>query len=67
MNIITAQDDTVDLICWRYYGKTQGVTEQVYTANPGLCELGPLLPGGRSIYLPEVAQQTTAETVQLWD
>ncbi|MDK1707017.1 tail protein X [Serratia marcescens] len=67
MNVIAAQGDTVDLICWRHYGKTRGVTEQVYNANPGLCEKGPLLPAGTAVYLPEVAQSATSDTVQLWD
>ena len=67
MRVIATQNDTVELICWRHYGKTRGVTEQVYNANPGLCELGPLLPAGTVVYLPEITQSTTTETVQLWD
>ena len=27
--VIANQGDTVDAICWRYYGRTAGVTEAV--------------------------------------
>jgi phage tail protein X len=61
--------ETVDAICWRVLGRTQGVTEQVLALNPGLAALGPALPAGTMINLPEVAQLTPAvrETVNLWD
>jgi len=61
------QGDTVDRICYRYYGYTAGVTEAVLKANPGLAELGPVLPMGTKVMLPEVAEQQTKTTVQLWD
>lgn len=67
MNVIASDGDTVDLLCWRHYGKSKGVTEQAYLANPGLCDKGPLLSAGTVVYLPEVTQSTTQETVQLWD
>lgn len=34
--IRTIQNDTVDALCWRFYGRTAGVTEAVLEANPGL-------------------------------
>ena len=42
----SVQGDTVDLICWRTYGRTAGITEQVLEANPGLADLGAELPIG---------------------
>lgn len=36
MKVRAHQYDTVDALCWRHYGRTQGVTEQVLKANPGL-------------------------------
>ena len=36
MKVKALQGDTVDLLCWRHYGTTQGVTEKVLSANPGL-------------------------------
>ncbi|CAQ86377.1 probable phage tail protein [Photorhabdus asymbiotica] len=35
------QYDTVDSLCWRYYGRTQGVTELVLEAIPVWPILGP--------------------------
>ncbi len=63
------QGDTVDLICQRHYGRTAIVTEAVYNANAGLCELGPYLPLGTLITLPSIELTTTpAQTrVSLWD
>jgi phage tail protein X len=61
------QGDTVDAICWRHYGRTAGVTEAVYLANPGLAELGPILPHGHLVQLPAVAPQPERRMVQLWD
>lgn len=61
------QGDTVDLICWRHYGRTADVTEAVYQANPGLADLGTIIPQGHEIYLP--APETTApatQTISLW-
>ncbi|MGO2242738.1 MAG: tail protein X [Halomonas sp.] len=62
------QNDTLDAICYRAFGRTQGITEQVLAANPGLAELGPLLPDGTPVKLPTVTQpHSRAPTVQLWD
>lgn len=61
------QGDTVDRICFRYYGYTAGVTEAVLAANPGLADLGPILPTGTLIKMPEVAAKPTKSTVQLWE
>ncbi|EOK2692902.1 tail protein X, partial [Escherichia coli] len=56
-----------DALCWRHYGRTQGVTEQVLKANPGLAEYGPFLPHGLQVELPDIPTTTTVQTVQLWD
>jgi phage tail protein X len=62
------QGDTVDAICWRYYGRTAGVVEQVLDANPGLAALGPVLPMGSLITMPEAAAQAEQrQVVNLWD
>lgn len=46
--------EMVDEICQLYYGRTQGVVERVYAANRGLAALGPRLPAGTLVELPEV-------------
>ncbi|GHE20105.1 tail protein X [Halomonas urumqiensis] len=61
------QGDTLDALCYRVLGRTDGVTEQALDMNPGLAELGPILPHGTLVTLPE-EQRTPAvvDTVQLW-
>ncbi len=44
MKTFALQGDTLDAICVRYYGRTEGVVETVLAANPGLAELGAVLP-----------------------
>jgi phage tail protein X len=60
------QGDTVDFICWHYYGKTTGVLEKVLEANPTLAEYGPVLPVGTLVELPSLSTQVTANTEVLW-
>lgn len=68
MIIKSLQGDTLDLICWRYYGRTAGVLEQVLESNRGLAELGPILPMGTMVTLPDQpAQAGNKQIVQLWD
>ncbi|NWD70779.1 tail protein X [Pseudomonas gingeri] len=62
------QNDTVDNLCWRHYGRTAGVTEAVLEANPGLADHGPILPQGLVVEMPE--DQINApqrQMVNLWD
>ncbi|KIC36562.1 tail protein X [Leisingera sp. ANG-M7] len=60
--------DTVDEIVWRYYGnQVRGALEIVLEANPGLADLGPVLPVGTSVQLPEIETPKEAESVSLWD
>lgn len=68
VTVRTQQNDTVDALCWRHYGRTAGVTEAVLDANPGLADHGPVLPHGLTVQMPEA--QTAApqrQMVNLWD
>jgi phage tail protein X len=67
MDVKALQGDTVDQLCYRYYGKTQGVTESVLEANPGLCEGGPFLSAGQVVTLPDATQSAQEDIIQLWD
>lgn len=62
------QGETLDALCQRVLGRTAGVTEVALAANPGLADLGPVLPTGTLVDLPNVVQTTQPETdlVQLW-
>lgn len=62
------QGDTVDAICWRHYGRTAGVTEAVLDANPGLADLGTVLPHGHLVTLPAAPPAAIErQVVNLWD
>lgn len=64
----TQQNDTVDALCWRHYGRTAGVSESVLIANPRLADHGPVLPAGLLVTMPEL--QNTApqrQMVNLWE
>lgn len=65
--ITTRDGDVVDMIALEAYGRTAGATEAILDANVGLAELGPILPAGVVIILPDVAERSLIETVQLWD
>lgn len=67
MKVMAHQNDTVDALCWRYYGRTAGVTERVLAANPGLAEFGAVLPHGYPVEMPDLPAAVTAQRLQLWD
>lgn len=66
--VIAIQSDTVDSLCWRYYGRSSGIVEKILDANPHLSELGVILPLGTEVILPDIdSPQQTKQTIQLWD
>ncbi|WP_185998225.1 tail protein X [Novosphingobium aerophilum] len=69
-SVIAMQGDTLDMICWRVLGTTEGeVVEQAYALNPGLAALGTILPEGRTITLPDppAAAAVALDTINAWD
>lgn len=66
---VTGQSEMLDLICHRFYGRSAGTTEAVLAANPGLAALGPVLPFGTRILLPDLptGQRKTRPLTSLWD
>lgn len=61
------QGDTLDQLCHRHLGATAVVTEQALALNPGLAEIGPILPQGHLVTLPEAAPQPRQpEPINLW-
>ena len=68
MNVRSMQGDTVDLMCWRYYGRTDGTVEAVLEANAGLADLGTVLPLGTVVEMPDLTTvESTAPLLQLFD
>ena len=64
----TSQGDTVDIICWRFYGQQSGAVEAVLAANPGLAAQGPVLPVNVEMVLPDLPNPASeAQPIRLWD
>lgn len=67
MKVIANQNETLDAICYRIYGKTNGIVEAVLNLNPGLVDFGEIIPYGTEITLPDKAPKVTKKTINLWD
>jgi phage tail protein X len=69
MLVRALQGETIDALCQRVLGRTGSVTEAALAANQGLASLGPFLPMGTAVNLPDATQatQTEAVLVQLWN
>jgi len=68
MKYRTRDGDVLDAVCARHYGDTPHQVEDVIAANPGLAALGPVLPSGVIIELPEVKDAALERpTIRLWD
>lgn len=68
--ILTAhQDDTLDALIYRQFGKTEGLVEIALEHNPGLAYT-PILAMGQMVEMPDQQASYTpisTQTVQLWD
>ncbi|WP_441228025.1 tail protein X [Tardiphaga sp. 20_F10_N6_6] len=63
----TRDGDTADYIAWKHYGTTERlVVEQLLDANKGLADMGPLLPAGVIVTLPDIDTTEKATGVTLW-
>lgn len=68
MKVRARQGDTLDALCWRHLGATDGVVEAALELNPGLAEMGVILPHGTIVELPAPPTHTKeVQTVRLWD
>lgn len=63
------QGDTLDLMLHRDCGLGPEAIDAVLEANPGLAALGPVLPVGTPVLVPDaaVAAPATVKLLQLWD
>jgi phage tail protein X len=63
----TQQGDMVDLIAYRLRGTSTGITEAIFTLNPGLAKHGLILPAGLVLKLPPPpAKKTVREVKRIW-
>lgn len=64
---MTSDGDTVDYIAWKYYQTLEGrVVEQLLEANPGIADLGPVLPAGVLLTMPDIAPEQQEQGARLW-
>lgn len=64
----TKAGQTVDLVCQDFYGRTRDVTEAVLDANPGIAALGPVLPIGTVLVMPDIdTRPVSRPLVSLWE
>ena len=69
MNVTAHQGDSIDSLCYRHLGNSDAV-ETVLDQNPGLAALGPILPMGTVVTLPDAGAAGSARQknlIQLWD
>lgn len=67
MQVRAHQGDTLDNLCYRHLGNSAQV-EAALELNPGLAALGPVIPNGHLVTLPEdTAAPATKKLIQLWD
>jgi phage tail protein X len=65
---VTQDDDMLDDICWRFYGRQAGAIEEVLDANQGLAARGTLYPAGQEVHLIDISLPTrpVRDWVRLW-
>lgn len=67
MIVYAMQNETVDALAYRVFGKTTGIVEIIYQNNPKLCELPAMLPIGTEINVPETVPEPKQKLINLWD
>lgn len=61
---------TLDLLLWRRFGRVgQSIVEETLALNPGIAALGPELPLGTAVMLPDAPAGTpyASQPVSLFD
>lgn len=66
--VMARQNERLDELVWRATGGGPAAVEAALAANPGLAALGPTMPEGREVTIPEnTPAARTVDLVQLWD
>lgn len=63
--IIAKDNETLDLICYRHYGR-EDVVPEVLKANPHLAYLPPYLTAGLAVNLPDIELPRVDDIIRLW-
>lgn len=64
----TREGDMLDAICKAWYSESSRYTEAVLESNPGLADLGAVLPAGVIIELPDFPDLSVKQgSIRLWD
>ncbi|MCH8686469.1 tail protein X [Pedomonas mirosovicensis] len=66
--LTATQGDTLDALLWRETGLGADALPVVLDANPGLADLGPVLPVGIGVAVPDLRPgPSSLPLIQLWD
>ncbi len=57
---------SVDLLLWRSFGiQGRALVEKTLSLNQGLSALGPILPLGTTVILPDIPEQSAIDAVKV--
>jgi len=63
---VTEDGDMIDRLCFKRYGFIDGALLRVLAENPGLANLGEVLPYGIRIIFPDLTEEPKEE-LRVWD
>ncbi len=63
---VTVGGETVDYIAWIERKLPRGGAQKILDANPGLAELGAVLPAGVKVIIPDIQIKKTKTTPRIW-
>lgn len=68
LTVTARQGERLDQLVWRAIGGGPAAVEAVLAANRGIAGLGPVLPEGHAVLIPETPPAAQrVDLVQLWD
>lgn len=63
---VRGENIPLDLLLWRRYGvRGQDLVEQTLDLNPGLADMGPILPLGTTVVIPDLPPAQAAPAVKV--